>query len=134
MHRPCYIDRGNVVVAVLDHDGGRATGEEAASSMPELLSFLPFGSLFSECAHGFPELRLILPNRSSSKRSRFSIHAGYRRHRNCSRPGAPQEMRCRAALKCRHDREYKWAVGEVLTLASCAWCCEVAWLVRAIAG
>jgi hypothetical protein len=61
--------------------------------MLELLSFLPFGSLFSERASGFPELRLILPNRSSSMRSRFSIRAGYRRRRNCSRPGAPQEMR-----------------------------------------
>src|SRR5258707_13384837 len=44
-------------------------------------------------------------------RSFFSIYAGYHRRRNFPRPGAPEEMRRRAALKCGHGRQYNWRWG-----------------------
>jgi hypothetical protein len=46
-----------------------------------------------------------------SLRSFFSICAGYHRRRNFPRPGAPEEMRRRAALKCRHGRQYNGRWG-----------------------
>ena len=47
-----------------------------------------------------------IADRSISLHSFFSRCAGYHRRRNFLRPGAPEEMRRRAALKCRHGHQY----------------------------
>jgi len=54
----------------------------------------------------FIVVKLVGLDLNRRKSRLFSIYAGYRRRRSFPRPGALEEMRRRAALECRHGRQY----------------------------